>query len=76
MRLQKDAFGRYILGDPQTAVRPSLFGLDVVPTTSITLGTFLVGSGNPVAAEIRDRMDMTVEISTENQDKHGWALAA
>ena len=62
MRLTKDGFGRYILGDPQTNVRPSLFGLDVVYTTSIANGTFLVGSGNPIASEIRDRMEMQVEI--------------
>jgi len=68
MRLTKDGFGRYILGDPQTNVRPSLFGLDVVYTTSIANGTFLVGSGNPIASEIRDRMEMQVEISTEHQD--------
>lgn len=66
MRLQKDSYGRYILGDPQANVKPSLFGLDVVYTTSIANGTFLVGSGNPVAAEIRDRMETTVEISTEH----------
>jgi HK97 family phage major capsid protein len=68
IRLTKDGFGRYILGDPQIAVRPNIFGLDVVPTTSIAQGTFLVGSGSPVAAEIRDRMEMQVEISTEHQD--------
>jgi HK97 family phage major capsid protein len=68
MRLAKDLYGRYILGDPQTNVRPSLFGLDVVPTTSITNGTFLVGSGSPIASQIRDRMEMQVEISTEHQD--------
>ena len=68
IRLTKDGFGRYILGDPQATVRPNIFGLDVVVTTSISQGTFLVGSGNPAAAEIRDRMSMQVEISTENQD--------
>lgn len=68
IRLTKDSFGRYILGDPQTNVAPSLFGLDVVPTTSITNGTFLVGSGSPIASQIRDRMEMQVEISTEHQD--------
>jgi HK97 family phage major capsid protein len=66
MRLLKDSFGRYILGDPQTNVRPSLFGLDVVYTTSIAFNQFLVGSGSPIAAEIRDRMEMQVEISTEH----------
>ena len=68
IRLTKDGFGRYILGDPQVAVRPNIFTLDVVPTTSIAQGTFLVGSGSPVAAEIRDRMEMQVEISTEHSD--------
>jgi HK97 family phage major capsid protein len=68
IRLTKDGFGRYILGDPQTTVRPNIFGLDVVPTTSIATGSFLVGSGSPVAAEIRDRMEMQVEISTEHND--------
>jgi HK97 family phage major capsid protein len=68
IRLTKDGFGRYILGDPQINVRPMLFGLDVVYTTSIAPGSFLVGNGNQVAVEIRDRMEMQVEISTENQD--------
>lgn len=68
IRLTKDGFGRYILGDPQSVVRPNIFGLDVVYTTSIAQGTFLVGSGTPVASEIRDRMEMTVEVSTEHSD--------
>jgi HK97 family phage major capsid protein len=69
IRLTKDGFGRYILGDPQIPVtRPQIFGLDLVPTTSIASGSFLVGSGNAVAAEIRDRMEMTIEISTEHSD--------
>jgi HK97 family phage major capsid protein len=29
-------------------------------------GQFLVGTGNPIACEIRDRMEMQVEISTEH----------
>ena len=66
--LTKDGFGRYILGSPQDLTTPRIFGLDVVPTTSIAQGTFLVGSGSPVAAEIRDRMEMAVEISLEDQD--------
>jgi HK97 family phage major capsid protein len=66
--LTKDSFGRYILGDPSSLTTPRVFGLDVVPTTSIAQGTFLVGSGSPVAAEIRDRMEMQVEISTEHSD--------
>jgi HK97 family phage major capsid protein len=68
LALTKDAFGRYILGSPQDLTTPRIFGLTVVPTTSIAQGTFLVGSGSPVAAEIRDRQEMVVEVSTENQD--------
>lgn len=68
IRLTKDSFGQYILGDPQTTVRPNIFGLDIVPTTSIAAGTFLVGSGSPIAAEIRDNMELVVEISTEHND--------
>jgi len=66
MRLLKDNFGRYILGDPGSVVEPKLFGLDVVPTTSIALGGFLVGNGTATASEIRDRMEMQIEISTEH----------
>lgn len=68
MRLTKDGFGRYILGDPQSQVEATLFGLRVVATTNISAGTFLVGNGNPAAAQIRDRMVTTVDISTEDAD--------
>jgi HK97 family phage major capsid protein len=69
LRLTKDGFGRYILGDPQGgATNPNIWGLDVVPSNAIAVGTFLVGSGSPAAIEIRDRMDVTVEISTEHSD--------
>jgi hypothetical protein len=44
----------------------NIFGLQCVPTTSITSGTFLIGSGNREAVEIRDRLEAMVEISTEH----------
>ena len=65
IRLTKDGFGRYILGDPQSAAVPNIFGLDVVPTSSIAPGSFLVGSGSPVAAEIRDRMEANVTATAD-----------
>jgi HK97 family phage major capsid protein len=69
IRLTKDSYGRYILGDPgEQVVSPNLFGLSLVWTPSITQGTFLVGSGSPIASEIKDRMLATVEISTETND--------
>jgi HK97 family phage major capsid protein len=66
IRLTKSTFGTYIIGDPQSQVAPSLFGLTVVVTTTMPVGQFLVGSGNPAAAEIRDRMGMQIEVSTEH----------
>ena len=63
IRLLKDTQGRYLF-PPNQAV--DLFGLTPIVTTSIAVGTFLVGSGSPIAAEIRDRMGMQVEISTQH----------
>jgi HK97 family phage major capsid protein len=79
IRLTKDQYGHYILGDPQQggvmtasgfALSPTqnIFGLTAVPTTSIAQGTFLIGSGNREAAEIRDRVETMVEVSSEHQD--------
>ena len=69
IRLTKDTQGRYILGDPMgPANLQTLFGLTPVVTTSVASGTFLIGSGSPIAAEIRDRMEMTVEIATQHED--------
>lgn len=76
IRLTKDSYGRYILGDPQEMVSPTIFGLDVVSTTSISSGTFLVGSGSPVGCEIRDRMELVVEVSTEHSDYFSKNLVA
>jgi HK97 family phage major capsid protein len=68
LRRTKDSFGRYILGDPQSIGNPTLWGLTPVATNAIAQGTFLVGSGNAAATEIRDRMEMQVDISTEDSD--------
>jgi HK97 family phage major capsid protein len=79
IRLTKDSYGRYILGNPQESVGtpltgglmqapPRIFGLVPVVTTSIASGTFLIGSGSPIACEIRDRMGMQVEIATQHSD--------
>jgi HK97 family phage major capsid protein len=67
IRLTKDSYGRYILGDPQQPMaNPNIFGLSVRVTSNITSGTFLIGCGSAVCQEIRDRSGMTVEISTEH----------
>ncbi|MBB5329810.1 phage major capsid protein [Tunturiibacter gelidoferens] len=74
--LTKDSLGRYILGSPQSLTTPRIFGLDVVSTTTIPQGVFLVGSSSPVACEIRDRQEMTVEISSEHADYFTRGLVA
>ena len=68
IRRGKDSTGRYILGDPQSPVDPTLWGLRVIPTTAMTKGYFLVGNGTSVGAEIRDRTGLEIELSTEHSD--------
>lgn len=67
MRLLKDADGKYILGDPATAVSPVLFGLPVVATQAMEIDKFLVGNFRR-AATLYDRWTPRVEISTEHAD--------
>ncbi|WP_299837504.1 phage major capsid protein [uncultured Jannaschia sp.] len=67
MRLLKDADGQYILGNPQSAVTPMLFGLPVVPTQAMQVGKFLVGSFVS-AATLYDRWEPRVEVGYVNDD--------
>ena len=67
MRLLKDADGKYILGDPATAVAPVLFGLPVVATQAMAIDKFLVGNFRR-AATLYDRWVPRVEVSTEHAD--------
>ncbi|WP_158944978.1 phage major capsid protein [Granulicella sp. S190] len=76
IRLTKDSFGRYLIGDPQATANAKLFDLLVIPTTSIPAGTFLVGSGNPAACEIRDRMELQFEVSDSHADYFTQNLVA
>lgn len=61
----KDSQARYLVGDPQNQLQPRLWGLPVVPTLAMTTGKYLVGSFM-MGAQIFDRMDARVEISTED----------
>ena len=58
---------RYVVGNPRSMMGPTLWGLPVVVTNSISSGTFLLGSFG-LGAEIKDRMTATVEVSRENSD--------
>lgn len=63
----KDTAGAYIIGNPQDGTNPRLWGLPVVETPAMTVDKFLVGAFR-YGAQIFDRMDARVEISTEDSD--------
>ena len=63
----KDSNGRYIIGNPQGGIAPTLWGLPVVATQAMAAGSFLTGAFK-MGAQIFDRMDARVEISTEDSD--------
>jgi HK97 family phage major capsid protein len=63
----KDTAGAYIIGNPQDNADKRLWGLPVVETPAMTTGKFLVGAFK-YGAQIFDREDARVEISTEDSD--------
>jgi HK97 family phage major capsid protein len=67
IEMMKDGEGRYLIGNPQGTLSPTLWGLPVVPTQAMGVDKFLVGAFD-LAAQIFDRQDATVEVSTEDQD--------
>ncbi|GIU78811.1 MAG: nucleoid-structuring protein H-NS [Bryobacteraceae bacterium] len=75
IRTQKDSNGLYVFGAP-TYPAETLFGLQVIPAPSMPAGKFLVGSLSPVAAALRQKPGVVVEISTEHADFFSKGLAA
>lgn len=67
IELTKDGMGRYIVGNPQDGTVPRLWNLPVVATQAQTQNRFLTGAFN-IAAQIFDRMEIEVLLSTENVD--------
>ncbi|ORE90639.1 phage major capsid protein, HK97 family [Stappia sp. 22II-S9-Z10] len=67
IELTKDGEGRYILGNPQNGSQPRLWNLPVVETQAMASGDFLTGAFN-MGAQIFDRMDIEVLLSSENED--------
>jgi len=68
IELTKDTLGRYIIGNPLNLAGPSLWGLPVVATEIAAFqGKFLTGAFQ-TGAQIFDREDANVVISTENAD--------
>lgn len=67
IELQKTTDGAYLFSNPQNAGTPRLWGLPVVATQAMTSGKFLTGAFR-LGAQIFDRQDARVEVSTEDSD--------
>lgn len=67
IELTKDETGSYIFANPQNLAGPRLWGLPVVDTQAMPVGEFLTGAFN-MAAQLFDREDTIVEVSTEDRD--------
>ena len=68
IELTKDTLGRYILANPLGLAGPMLWGLPVVATEAVGFqGKFLTGAFQ-TGAQLFDREDANVVISTENAD--------
>lgn len=63
----KDSVGRYIIGNPQGGITPTLWRLPVVETQAITVNKFLTGAFM-MAAQVFDRWDTRIEVGYENDD--------
>lgn len=67
IEMLKDEQSRYLIGNPQGTIDKRLWGLPVVETQAMGVDKSLVGAFD-LAAQIFDRQDATVEVSTEDQD--------
>lgn len=68
IELVKDTTGRHIIGNPGGGLAGhTLWGLPVVETPAMTIDKYLVGAFK-LGAQIFDREDANVEISTEDSD--------
>lgn len=67
MELEKDSTGQYIWVNVQDGGQPRMWRLPVVDSNAVPEGEFLVGAFN-IAAQVFDREDAAVEVSTEDAD--------
>lgn len=67
IELTKDTTGRYIIGNPQGTIGPTLWGLPVVATQAIAVDKFLTGAFR-LGAQLFDRWDARVEAGFVNDD--------
>lgn len=67
IELTKTDDGAYLFANPQGGSEPRLWRLPVIETQAMTVDRFLTGAFN-MGAQIFDREDANVEISTEDSD--------
>lgn len=67
IELLKNTQNNYLFTQPQGVATPTLWGQPVVATQSMDVGDFLVGAWQQ-GAELWDREDVTVVVSTEDRD--------
>jgi HK97 family phage major capsid protein len=67
IELTKDTQGRYLIGNPQGNLQPTLWGRRIVTTLAMPDQQFLAGNFRQ-SAQIFDREDANIVVSTENQD--------
>nr|WP_275477495.1 phage major capsid protein [Aureimonas ureilytica] len=64
----KDLGKNYLSGGPFGTTEARIWDLPVYPTNTFATGQFLVGAFNSGGAQIFDRMEVEVLVSTENED--------
>jgi HK97 family phage major capsid protein len=74
IELLKTTEGQYLWVNLQIGGTMVLWRLNVIETTAITAGTFLVGAGT--GAQVFDREQASIEISTEHSDYFARNLVA
>ena len=67
IELAKDANSNYIIGNAQGTIQPTLWGLPVVTSMAMAADAFMTGNFRD-SAQIFDREQANVAISTENED--------
>lgn len=67
IQLTKDAEERYLFANPVAGATSTLWGLPIVETQAMGITKFLVGAFTP-AAQIFDRQETRIELSTEHDE--------
>jgi HK97 family phage major capsid protein len=67
IELLKATDNQYVWSNPVAMAGPQIWGKRVIPTNSITAGTFLVGA-MAMGAQVWDRQDAAIQISYEDGD--------